>query len=120
MECRITENGQEYVGFKNVDVDGRKCQPWLGRANDIGDGSLELIAFPDERMDSSHSFCRNPDAKNEGPWCFTGEGTDKSWGRCDVPFCFQVYERLAVEGTVCLRSCFGDHVTFISCEQSQM
>ncbi|CAG0882825.1 unnamed protein product [Darwinula stevensoni] len=98
LECRLTELGLEYVGIKNVDADGRKCQPWLGRANDKRFSVMDIMMIPDEGVDSSHNYCRNPDANPYGLWCFTEEGTGERWGHCMVPFCYQLYERFAVEG----------------------
>ncbi|CAG0891594.1 unnamed protein product [Darwinula stevensoni] len=98
VECRLTKEGLDYAGFKNVDSHGRKCLPWLSRAHDKRFAFMDLMTFPDEIVDSSHDYCRNPDADSGGPWCFTEEGTGESWGRCMVPFCSQLYERFAVEG----------------------
>ncbi|CAG0899018.1 unnamed protein product [Darwinula stevensoni] len=98
LECRLTEMGLEYVGFKNVDADGRNCQPWLGRANDKRVSFMDIMFIPDEGVDSSHNYCRNPDANLYGLWCFIEEGTGERWGHCMVPFCYQLYERFAVEG----------------------
>ncbi|CAG0904251.1 unnamed protein product, partial [Darwinula stevensoni] len=97
-ECQLTTEGLEYAGFKNTDEDGRKCQPWLGRANDKRFSALDIMTISDEGIDSSHNYCRNPDADAYGLWCFTEEGTGERWGHCMVPFCYQLYERIAVEG----------------------
>ncbi|CAG0901424.1 unnamed protein product [Darwinula stevensoni] len=98
LECRLTKEGLDYAGFKNVDSDGRKCLPWLSRPHDKRFAFMDFMTFPDENMDSSHDFCRNPDADSGGPWCFIEEGTSERWGQCTVPFCSQLNERVAVEG----------------------
>ncbi|CAG0901172.1 unnamed protein product [Darwinula stevensoni] len=98
LECRLTTEGLENAGFKNTDADGRKCQPWLGRANDKRFSVMNIMTISDEGIDSSHNYCRNPDADSNGPWCFIEEGNDERWGHCMVPFCYQLYERIAVEG----------------------
>ncbi|CAG0898087.1 unnamed protein product [Darwinula stevensoni] len=98
VECRLTEEGLEYAGFKNLDAGGRKCQPWL-TSNAKRFQLLNFLAFPDERIDYSFNYCRNPDPNNESLWCFIeGEETLKGRGQCNVPFCYQVYERSALEG----------------------
>ncbi|CAG0891254.1 unnamed protein product [Darwinula stevensoni] len=100
LECQLTTMGLEYAGFKNTDADGRKCQPWLGRANDKRFSVMNIMTISDEGIDSSHNYCRNPDANGYGLWCFTEEGTGERWGHCMVPFCYQLYERIAVEGKI--------------------
>jgi len=33
-----------------------------------------------------HSFCRNPDNKKTGPWCYTLNSA-VSWQTCAIPIC---------------------------------
>ena len=42
--------------------------------------------FPDDVIDDAANFCRNPDHKPLGPWCYYGNGKDE-WGYCDVTLC---------------------------------
>ncbi|CAG0904729.1 unnamed protein product, partial [Darwinula stevensoni] len=99
VECRLTEEGWDYAGLRNVDAGGRNCQPWL-----TSDAKrfqlLNFFAFPDELKDYSYNYCRNPDPNNDSLWCFTEDGEDvgKGRGQCNVPFCYEVYERSALEG----------------------
>ena len=37
-------------------------------------------------MDDVANYCRNPDKKSTGPWCYTTD-PDKTWESCDVPKC---------------------------------
>ncbi|CAG0890830.1 unnamed protein product [Darwinula stevensoni] len=97
LECISTKEGLDYAGFLNVDSDGRKCLPWLSRAHDKRFAFMDLMTFPDENMDSSRDYCRNPDVDSGSPWCFI-EGSGERWGHCTVPFCSQLYERFAIEG----------------------
>ncbi|CAG0904081.1 unnamed protein product, partial [Darwinula stevensoni] len=98
VECRLTEEGWDYAGFRNVDAGGRNCQPWL-----TSDAKrfqlLNFFAFPDELKDYTYNYCRNPDPNNDSLWCFTEDGEDvgKGRGQCNVPFCYEVYERSALE-----------------------
>lgn len=44
--------------------------------------------FPDGSVKGAKNFCRNPSAKNDGPWCFVDNEFKVKEG-CDVPFCSQ-------------------------------
>ncbi|CAG0884309.1 unnamed protein product [Darwinula stevensoni] len=87
-KCKVTQQGGEYTGRKNVTLSGLPCQPWAGSAPHA---QLELLlhrqAFADaEKINREHNFCRNPDGK-VAPWCFNANGDDPSWEFCDIPFC---------------------------------
>ncbi|CAG0886093.1 unnamed protein product [Darwinula stevensoni] len=86
-ECKQTDDGREYIGRKNVTQSGKKCQPWLSQTPNEHSTVLYLPAFPDPDMDSYHNYCRNPDLKKLGPWCYNGEGTDPEWEYCDIQHC---------------------------------
>ncbi|CAG0885699.1 unnamed protein product [Darwinula stevensoni] len=86
-ECIFTAEGREYSGLKNVTKSGKKCQHWLSQTPNEHSTILHLPAFPDPGMDSHHNYCRNPDIRNSGPWCYNGEGTDPEWEYCDVHLC---------------------------------
>ncbi|CAG0885724.1 unnamed protein product [Darwinula stevensoni] len=97
LECRLTDEGLEYAELKNADADGRMCQPWFSRSNNKRFSLLNLLALPDQSVDSSHNYCRNPNVDRGGPWCFTEEGTGEGWRQCGILFCFEEYERSALD-----------------------
>ncbi|CAG0884308.1 unnamed protein product [Darwinula stevensoni] len=86
-ECKVTQQGGEYIGRKNVTLSGLPCRPWASSA-------LHPEAFADaDAIDGQHNFCRNPDGK-VAPWCYyavtihgDGDGDDSGWEFCDVHFC---------------------------------
>merc|ERR1719318_1643844 len=41
--------------------------------------------FPDKTVADASNFCRNPDASDTGPWCFTVNATRRE--RCDINSC---------------------------------
>lgn len=95
-ECKVTQQGGEYVGEKNVTISGVPCVPW----RKLKGIEFLLPAFPDpDRVDENYNLCRNPWAiffnnsypafreANASPWCFIEAKGDVSWGFCDIPFC---------------------------------
>ena len=45
-----------------------------------------------ENYGLDHNYCRNPDKKPEGPWCYNGEGTSPRWEYCGILHCAQPAE----------------------------
>ncbi|CAG0897288.1 unnamed protein product [Darwinula stevensoni] len=87
-ECKITQQGGEYIGRKNVTHSGFQCKLWGGNWTITipGIGSFFIPAFPDyKETEESHNFCRTPDA-DVAPWCLT-EAEDLDFEFCDIPFC---------------------------------
>ncbi|CAG0890890.1 unnamed protein product [Darwinula stevensoni] len=86
-ECKITQQGGEYIGRTNVSHSGFACQVWMepGRSTIPGKEELFLPAFPDYKgTGEPHNFCRNPDG-DAAPWCFIEGGSNDEF--CDIPFC---------------------------------
>jgi len=42
--------------------------------------------IPGDGSNLEQNWCRNPDNKEGGPWCFV-ETENGTWEYCDVPFC---------------------------------
>ncbi|CAG0900824.1 unnamed protein product [Darwinula stevensoni] len=98
VNCKLTYHGMEYAGKTNVTVDGKKCQPWLSQTPNKHSMIFSLPYFPDHGVDSRHNNCRNPDMDGRGPWCYTEENIGRQY--CDIPYCLEMYQRSAVEGSV--------------------
>ena len=60
---------------------GRVCQNWTYYVS-LNNWTWQ---FPDDVIDDAANFCRNPDHKPLGPWCYYDNGNE--WGYCDVPLC---------------------------------
>ncbi len=48
-----------------------------------------LLQFPDSSLSAAASYCRNPNRRPSGIWCFveTGIPGDTAWESCHVPVC---------------------------------
>ena len=33
------------------------------------------------------NYCRNPDGREGGPWCYIDSTERNEWEFCDIPFC---------------------------------
>ncbi len=69
--------GQEYRGPLATTVNGHECGDWLEQ---------DQIPEPDDNYNISlleDNFCRNPDGKPYGPWCFIKDRQGR-WEYCNV------------------------------------
>ncbi|CAG0901736.1 unnamed protein product [Darwinula stevensoni] len=73
-ECKVTQQGGEYIGKKRVTFSGFLCEPW--RNTQYGS-----VRFMDE-IGEDYNFCRNP-IGDISPWCYHASG----WEYCNIPFC---------------------------------
>jgi len=75
-------DGASYRGKKTTTNSGRICQNWASQSPHKHSRTPEN--YPNSDLTSN--YCRNPDYKPEGPWCYT---TDSKWGweYCGVPQC---------------------------------
>ena len=66
--------GQYYDGYVNVTSTGVPCQRW---------NRVSYINF-------DHNYCRNPDLKVGGPWCYHTNAIgqfNNSWDYCFISVC---------------------------------
>ncbi|XP_068198816.1 plasminogen [Antennarius striatus] len=81
LEC-VNGNGRDYRGTKSKTKTGKTCQKWAAsyphRPNYTPQNK------PAEDLVSN--FCRNPDADNVGPWCYTTDRNTR-WEHCNIPSC---------------------------------
>ena len=81
-DCKDTEDGWDYKGKRDVTISGRKCQRWDVLYGDVHNYTDDL--YPDDTITEAANYCRNPDRRISGPWCFTSR-TD--WETCALPHC---------------------------------
>ena len=62
---------------------GEVCQRWSSQkphAHNFDPASYANKGIGD------HSFCRNPNNRKGGPWCYT-TNPSVEWQTCDIPIC---------------------------------
>merc|ERR550514_1912540 len=72
-EEELSEIGLDYRGCQDTTRDGYHCRQWSARW---------IANNPDEGL-GEHNFCRNPDNDSGGIWCWTAQGSSKSWDYCN-------------------------------------
>lgn len=83
----IFGKGVNYEGNINITKSGRQCQHW--RYNFPHPIMREFnVSEPNSNL--KENFCRNPDNRPEGPWCFTQDPTVQK-ETCRVPTCGEVF-----------------------------
>ena len=76
--CKQSADGIGYMGTEMTSSTGRPCESWA--SHDLTNPDH----FPDVSVEAAENYCRNPDAKPEGLWCYVGED---EWEYCDIPYC---------------------------------
>ncbi|CAH1777248.1 unnamed protein product [Owenia fusiformis] len=84
-DCKQTEVGREYVGVMGRSKNGYRCQRWTSQTPH-NHSQYDHTHFPDNSVADAQNFCRNPDGKPGGPWCFTIL-RDIVWDYCEIPRC---------------------------------
>jgi len=81
----MTARGSEYAGALSKTLSGRKCLKW----KDLSSHAISIKdadRFPDDSLDGAFSYCRNPDRKPGGPWCYYDD-KPSSWEHCNLLLC---------------------------------
>jgi len=88
--------GRGYRGLMAHTRSGRSCQKWTD--DHPWKGAARISPTADEESDEgmmnwgngigNHNYCRNPDGRDDKPWCFTQDpNKDHKWEPCDIPEC---------------------------------
>ena len=85
LDCKMKNLGTDYMGTKSTTNSGIPCQRW-DMQHPHKHGHNHVNRFPDITLSDASNFCRNPDQRSAGPWCFTTD-PDVKWEPCDIPLC---------------------------------
>jgi len=85
VDCRFTDLGKEYIGQYRMTISGIACQRWDSQKPHSHNDNIASM-FPDATLADASNYCRNPDSKDGGLWCYTSD-PDKQWEFCNVPKC---------------------------------
>jgi hypothetical protein len=81
-DCKLDIKGHTYAGNIMNTVTGRTCQRWNSQSPH--QHNQQAANFPERHLGDAGSYCRNPDNKPGGPWCYT---TEPVWEYCNISLC---------------------------------
>ncbi|KAI3366194.1 hypothetical protein L3Q82_010012 [Scortum barcoo] len=83
----ISGTGVNYEGKINITKSGRLCQYW---SSSFPHPIIREFNASEPNSILHENFCRNPNNRPEGPWCFTKDPTVQK-ETCRVPTCGEVF-----------------------------
>ncbi|XP_028990073.1 prothrombin [Betta splendens] len=83
----ISGKGMNYEGHVNITKSGRQCQYWK---HSFPHPIMREFNVSEPNSILKENFCRNPDNRPEGPWCYTQDPTVQK-ETCRVPKCGEVF-----------------------------
>uniref|UniRef100_A0A3Q3WIL6 Prothrombin n=1 Tax=Mola mola TaxID=94237 RepID=A0A3Q3WIL6_MOLML len=83
----ISGRGEHYEGNINITKSGKLCQQWK---SSFPHPIIREFNASEPNSILQENFCRNPDNRPEGPWCFTTDPTVQKEA-CKVPICGEVF-----------------------------
>lgn len=98
-KCKMSHLGLEYTGEISLTAGGVRCQSWSAGTKAVHkvNESYTDDKFPDGSKKAARSYCRNPDRKKKGPWCYTMD-VDLIEDSCELPLCSLTECRLSGPG----------------------
>ena len=85
VECKTTPTERNYFGSISSTISGFTCQRWDSQSPHPH-SFTHPDRFPDASVEASQNYCRNPDGKLDGSWCYT-EDPFVECEYCDIPSC---------------------------------
>ena len=79
--CKRSAMGEYYKGTLSVSLTGKQCLSWVSFPSDYD----WMMKFPDSVHSQLSNFCRNPDRKPLGPWCYVD--LNGQWEYCAIALC---------------------------------
>ena len=85
-ECRTSELGLKYCGNISQTASGVECQRWDSQTPHSH--NFEDEQMPGGSLSANENYCRNPDNRSEGLWCYNSDlDASPAYEVCDVPWC---------------------------------
>ncbi|XP_030744966.1 plasminogen-like [Sitophilus oryzae] len=84
--CKVSHLGLGYTGTIAKTESRVRCQTWSMDMPHKIDQKITDDAFPFGSKKFSKNYCRNPDRRVDGPWCYT-MNEDLMYETCAVPLC---------------------------------
>ncbi|XP_050296163.1 uncharacterized protein LOC126736018 isoform X3 [Anthonomus grandis grandis] len=84
--CKLSHLGLEYTGNIGKTESNVRCQSWTSNQPHKVSGDYTDQMFPFGSKKASKNYCRNPDRKPTGPWCYT-MNSDLIDETCAIPLC---------------------------------
>lgn len=80
-ECHEEDTGFDYRGVTSTTVNDHTCFNW----NTVSSFGYEISPekYPEAGI-GDHNYCRNPDAGDDGAWCYTSDPSEHYWEYCDI------------------------------------
>ena len=75
QECYVDKLARDYRGIKDYTTSEKDCHPWSAHNYTEED-------YPGAGL-GDHIYCRNPDGREGGAWCFTSD-PENEWEYCSV------------------------------------
>uniref|UniRef100_A0A8C8DN93 Prothrombin n=1 Tax=Oryzias sinensis TaxID=183150 RepID=A0A8C8DN93_9TELE len=99
----VSGNGHNYNGNIHITKSGKVCQHW---SHSFPHPIFREFNVSEPNSILQENFCRNPDKRSEGPWCFTKDPSVQK-ETCRVPKCGekfvpQTVAPEAIRPTICL------------------
>ena len=93
-DCKVSPSGIEYSGVLSQTSTGNTCQRWDSQSPHPHN-MTDPNRFPDANLGGTSNYCRNPDGKGSGPWCFT-TNSGVEWEYCNILDCSGTHDNKKV------------------------
>lgn len=82
---QFPDDTSKYTGYVSYTKSGLRCQEWSSQCPHEHTYNKDYM-FPDETVSDASNYCRNPNDRRVGLWCYT-MSLHEEWEICDVRNC---------------------------------
>ena len=88
-DCKGLGTDPSYDGIESKTQSGLTCQTWM-ITHEIYNETNISNHFLFKSLRSAKNYCRNPNRRPGGPWCYTMDrNRNVTWDYCDIAICGQ-------------------------------